>query len=368
MSVDTPGTWIARSRQSDGKQVFDSLGSLEDMPAHGRFDAAVHRVNEWLQGLEAAGPDKTVRTVEDACVAYVVHLRESRGDKAAADAQARYDRWVKSHPIAKMQLHQLTRDECREFRRTLATSPVLDSKGQTKRERSKDTVNRDMTSLRAALNFAFNEGKVKTDFAWRESLKPFPKAGRRRELYLDREQRHQLMAKADPDLSLFLQGLAAVPLRPGAVAALKVADFDRRLSTLKVGKDKHGQDRKLSLGSRVAQLFCESCEGKERDVAIFTRSTGEMWNKDSWKHPVKHAVRAAGLPEETTAYTLRHSIITDLVHDGLDLLSVAQISGTSVAMIEQHYGHLRGDLAAAALERVAVLRPAATPKETPLAA
>jgi hypothetical protein len=45
-------------------------------------------------------------------------------------------------------------------------------------------------------------------------------------------------------------------------------------------------------------------------------------------------------------------VISDLVHDGLDLLTVAQISGTSVVMIERHYGHLRGDVAAGALARL----------------
>ena len=54
------------------------------------------------------------------------------------------------------------------------------------------------------------------------------------------------------------------------------------------------------------------------------------------------------------AYTLRHSAITDLVTGGLDLLTVAQLAGTSVAMIERHYGHLRGDHAAQALERLAL--------------
>ena len=53
-------------------------------------------------------------------------------------------------------------------------------------------------------------------------------------------------------------------------------------------------------------------------------------------------------------YVIRHSTITDLVHGGLDLLTVAQISGTSVRMIEQHYGHLRSDVAATALERLAL--------------
>ena len=69
---------------------------------------------------------------------------------------------------------------------------------------------------------------------------------------------------------------------------------------------------------------------------------------------MKAAAEAAKLPAGTTAYTLRHSVISDLVHDGLDLLTVAQISGTSVAMIERHYGHLRSDVAAGALARLAL--------------
>ena len=52
---------------------------------------------------------------------------------------------------------------------------------------------------------------------------------------------------------------------------------------------------------------------------------------------------AAQLPEGVTAYTLRHSVITDLIRDRLPAFTVAQISGTSVAMIERHYGHLVRD-------------------------
>ena len=72
-----------------------------------------------------------------------------------------------------------------------------------------------------------------------------------------------------------------------------------------------------------------------------------------WKKPIKAAVIAAELPGSITAYAMRHSAITDLVTGGLDLLTVAQLSGTSVAMIERHYGHLRADHAAAALATLA---------------
>ena len=68
----------------------------------------------------------------------------------------------------------------------------------------------------------------------------------------------------------------------------------------------------------------------------------------------KEAAAAAKLSSAVTAYSIRHSVITDLVTGGLDLLTVAQLSGTSVAMIERHYGHLRADYAAAALARLAL--------------
>ena len=84
------------------------------------------------------------------------------------------------------------------------------------------------------------------------------------------------------------------------------------------------------------------------------RADGSAWNRDSWKGPIKDAVHAARLPPATTAYTLRHSTITDLVTSGLDLLTVAKVSGTSVAMIEKHYGHLQKKRAADALAGLAL--------------
>lgn len=54
-----------------------------------------------------------------------------------------------------------------------------------------------------------------------------------------------------------------------------------------------------------------------------------------WKGPVKRAAKDAGLSDETCAYPLRHSVITDRVTEGLDLFTVAQVSGASVAMIER---------------------------------
>ena len=97
--------------------------------------------------------------------------------------------------------------------------------------------------------------------------------------------------------------------------------------------------------------------GTENKIAAAPRcrKTGAVdRNKDAWKWPVKAAAKAANLPPATAACSSRHSVIGDLVHEGLDLLTVAQISGTSVVMIERHHGHPRGEVAATALARLAL--------------
>jgi integrase len=110
--------------------------------------------------------------------------------------------------------------------------------------------------------------------------------------------------------------------------------------------------RQASLPDVTAELFEVAAKGKPPSAPLLFRADGKVWNKDAWRWPIKEAAKDAGLPAGATAYTLRHSVISDLVHDGLDLLTVAQISGTSVAMIERHYAHLRSDVAAEAQARL----------------
>ncbi len=61
------------------------------------------------------------------------------------------------------------------------------------------------------------------------------------------------------------------------------------------------------------------------------------------------------LPVDAVAYNLRHSAITDLIAlHHLDTMTVAVLSGTSLPMIEKHYGHLLRDHAADALGKLAI--------------
>ncbi|MYM96098.1 tyrosine-type recombinase/integrase [Duganella vulcania] len=372
MTSDSAGTWQFRVLEN-GEKWEASLGQLETFRPSDRFGQAVLAAQAALaQRNSAAAPLPPVATppatshvvpaeetpasytVGDACRAYVQKTLEARGTDAAADLEARYRRWVQQSAIETVQMTALSREQVKTFRQQLSAKPARTNYSGGTRPRAKSTVNRDIAALRAALNFALEEGHAATDTAWKTPLKAAGNATQRRRLYLDREQRRALIQAADRAIGLFLTCMAMIPLRPGAMAALDVDDYDVRLRALNIGKDKGGHSRTIVLPAEIEPVLLASIGTKRPHEPLFSRQDGARWNKDSWKTPIKEAARKAYLPDGTTAYTIRHSVITDLVHGGLDLLTVAQISGTSVAMIEKHYGHLRGDIAVSALARLAL--------------
>lgn len=352
MSTAGHGNWVARAMQeATSKEVYKALGDLSELPDHLRFDSAQKAALAWLDHLGRGGA-VGITTVKDACDRYIKHLRATKTERAANEAEARFKNYVLNHgKLATTELSKVTPSQLEAWRKALRELPTRSGANRGK-ARSASTLNRDMTCFRAALNLAYSDGLVTSDFAWRSKLRPLKNVDQRRELYLDRAQRLQFVEQAPPDLAAFLRGLAQLPLRPGALAALTVGDYDSRLKVLKIGKDKAGKDRKIKLPDATAVFFEAAAKDKATAAPLLCRADGVAWNKDSWKWPVKAAAAAAKLPPGTTTYTVRHSVISDLVHDGLDLLTVAQISGTSVAMIEKHYGHLRSDVAAGALARL----------------
>ncbi len=358
MSAGSEGSWLAQAYDSSThKQTRQSLGALDHLPAHQRFDAAKKQAEAWFEHLGRGGSTKVI-TVRTACGNYVSRLRESGAEKNADDIEARFKRWIINDKIADLTLPKLTRKAVDDWRNRLANTPVVVNpyaKVPKTRVRAASSLNRDMAAFRAALNSAHDHGDITTDLAWRVALRAVEHADGRRDTYLDKSQRAKLISKASADIGAFLHGLSLVPLRPGALASLTVANLNIQLGVLTVGKDKAGRDRKIKLPPDTAKFFAEQARDKLPAAVLLSRADGAEWNKDSWKKPIRAAAVAAGLTDSVTSYTIRHSVITDLVSiEKLDLLTVAQLSGTSVAMIEKHYGHLRADHASKALAGLAL--------------
>jgi len=345
------GTWIARAYDEDtGKYRTKSLGDFGMLLGNEMFAAAKKEAEALAEIVEAGGEVRAkIECVADACREYA---------KTRPEAEHRFRRYVYDDPIGKVKLVKLRRRHVKEWRERLEAQPALVSRRKEGeaiyRKRAPSTVNRDMAILRAALAKVVSPGSPNSEAAWQEALKAIPNANGRRTLYLDRGQRRKLLENTNSEAWPFVRALCLLPLRPGALAALTSGDFDKRTAELTIGKDKNGKPRRIQLPQEAAKLLSEQVDNKLPGATLFMRSNGKAWDKNSWKPPIAAAVVLAGLPSTTTAYTLRHSTITDLVRAGLPLLTIAQISGTSAEMIERHYGHLASDAAVKALGELAL--------------
>lgn len=339
LTSSTPGTWLARAYNGAGYDQ-QPLGDFATLPDRERYDGAKKAAEAWFQHLDLGGSTKP-ESVKAACEAYAAKLKAEEGDTAASNAEGFLRRLVYSDPIAKVLLSKLTKQHCSAWR-----ARILD------RSETKSSFNRNITPLRAALNLALEDGKVATNQAWLKALKPLKGADNRRTLYLDRAKRRQLVEKASAEARPLFATLNMLPMRPGEVAELRVEYLKIQQRALEItGKT---EPRIIPLTTEAVVHFKACAKGKLPAAWLISRVDGSQWKKEAWRDEVKAAARKAKLPRATVAYTLRHSVITDLVTGGCDLFTVAKLAGTSVVMIEKHYGHLQREHARSALEKLSM--------------
>lgn len=338
------GTWIARYRDEDRKQKYRALGEFSD------YDDASKAAREWFDSCEQ-GTSTHPATVADACAQYVEHLRASKGSKPAHDAKMRFNRLVLPYPIAKKPLDRLRTTDVRAWlNRQL--DQVDDDDDPEELRRAKDSANRNLASFKAALNFALKNRLVATDAGWK-TVTPFSQVGKRRERFLTLEERRALLDACAPDLRLLVHALLLTAARPGEIAGVTAADFDRNQGTL-VLSGKTGR-RVVSLSTAATRFFTDRCKDRIGNAALLARADGAVWIKDRWKKAFKAAVRKAGLSDDVVLYAIRHTAISEMIAGGVDTFVVARLAGTSTAMIDKYYGHLRHDLTRDKLDRAQIL-------------
>ena len=340
---DNVGTWIAR-RQEGSKKTYQALGH------HDQFDDAKKAALNWA-GRVDAGVTEKAPTVEAACEHYVKHQRTAKGDKTAKDADGRFKRLVYGTAFGNIKLDKLNTIKVREWRN--AQIPAGDDFDDDTVRRAKDSANRNLATLKAALNLAHRDRLTLSDDAWK-TVTAFEKVGKRRAIFLNTEERRKLVAKCGDGLRELVTALLLTGIRPGELAGCDVADFDKLTGTLNIRISKT-EARTVPLSTAAIEHFKASTKDRIAAAPLIPDAFGKRWNKDAWKKPFKAAVMAAGLPEKTVIYTLRHCAITELIAGGMDSHLVAKIAGTSTAMIDANYGHLRIDTTRALMDKTAML-------------
>ncbi|NTZ82541.1 site-specific integrase [Burkholderia metallica] len=339
------GTWIARRRAETGKQEYRALGTFAN------YDDAVKATLEWANSLNAGVSSKST-TVKDACDHYVKHLGLHKGSASKADAEGRFKRLVYDDKIAKIDLSKLRTSHLKDWLANQIDTIEESAEDEDDLRRAKDSANRNLASLKAALNLALHDRLVATDAGWK-TVSKFKDVGRRRQSFLPSEQRVAFVAACAEDIRHLVKAMFFTAARPGELAKASVKHFDRQQGTLALdGKTGY---RIVSLSSSAIQFFKEHTKDKIAEAPIFTTEYGQRWNKDSWKKPIKEAAKAAKLPPTIVMYSLRHTAISEMIANGIDSFEVARMAGTSTEMIDKHYGHLRHDRMRAKLDAIGIL-------------
>lgn len=334
------GSWIARYRLESGEHKTEKLGEFEE------WGDALAAAAKYFDGAHRGVFDTRKLTVSDACSRYVTKLKKEHRLATAADAEARFARLVDGTTFGKRKLATLQPEDMREWFGDLLQAR-LDAGAEP--GAAKQSCNRNLNGLKAALNQAWRDKKVVDDHAWRD-VKPHVGVNRQRvDSYLEKRDRKKLILEGclSRDLGKFLTFLAKTGIRPGAAAALKAKHWNAPNLTIPVDKSHAG--RVIVPGKSTCDLLDGWCMGLQQEDYIFTRpgrasrhdslaTLRKPFDKDYWTGMVERAAKRAGVT--ATVYSLRHSFITDCVRDGIPIAAVAAITGTSIAMIEKHYSHL----------------------------
>lgn len=338
---EVSGYWIARWRVSDplpGQRRYeeDPLGLVT---SDNDYEAARTAGLRWREGKHAGVTDDGF-TIADACREYVEDRRREKGDDCAHDAEMRFKRTVYSKPFGALALDRLKTPAIKAWRDGLNLS--------------KSSANRTRTTLVAALNLAVTNRRVHPGVAqeWRD-VKPHANTGRRRDLFLDIEQRRALIDAATGAVCDLMQGAALTGARAGELVNALRRQFDRHQGTMKFA-GKTGE-RVVPLSPPALALLTRLAADKLPNAHLFVRDDGKRWAHSDWDELVRGAAEKAELPKGCCLYTFRHCFITEALLGGMATLAVARLVGTSVQMIEKHYGHLVASVAREGLAKVSML-------------
>ena len=246
------GTWIARAYDTEARKYRRiALGDYPYLSGHEVFNQARLDAERWAMNVGGgAGGLQKIQTVGDACRVYA--------ESKPASELGILKRTVLHDSIANVKLKNLRRHHLQSWRKRLEETPALITRNKTEirtKQRSKSTINRDMSPLRAALRMVLSEGAPNTDAAWQEALKPHRNADKRRVLFLDEADRKKLLNAANKEIEGFLRGLCFLPLRTKALSSLTVKDFDLKTRTLTIGRDKSGGFRQIVVPQNIASVL-----------------------------------------------------------------------------------------------------------------
>lgn len=382
-----PGRWFVREKTrtetgtSMDKRVntysIRSLGTADDFSKpDGVTILSFAQAQAKAEGKAADGTALetfTAKTVAAALKAYF----EDRRAEGSPEESVRYDEGRAARYIlpklGNLAIADLTTARLKAWRNEAVKLPAIYRGGAERPstpEQRKATINKAITTLKAALNAAFKNDQsiAKSDAAWRllESFEETPpKDDRRKDYWLTAEDAKRLINAADKE-SGFRELLTAALLtgaRFGSLRKLRVRDYSHgQLRTiLRKGKKGGTREHFIELTAEGRAFFDQLMAGRHADDLLLPRHSVDLdgktvtrgWEKSEQDRPLRRALEVAKLPH-IGIHAMRHTWASLAIMGGVSLSVVAENLGhTDTRMVEKHYGHLARDYKRKVIEQSA---------------
>jgi integrase len=159
---------------------------------------------------------------------------------------------------------------------------------------------------------------------------------------------------------------AATGLRPEEWQALERRDISRTTRTVNVLRTTNDGEivelaktnnsrRQVPLSMRALDAL-DATPTRLDTPLVFPGARGGALNLDNWRRRIwLPAIAASGVSRPARIYDLRSTFASDALAAGVSAFELARIMGTSVRMIEQHYGALLDGAGAGIASRLDVL-------------
>jgi integrase len=363
----TGGKWLVRIYLGDGVYRNQTFATADDnadadgvfVLTYGEAQAKARAIAQEVLAAEEGlhiGPYSVKAALDD----YLKELeREGRDQR-----ETRRRIGVLSDALGSIKLSKLKKKDIQDWLDAFASSPPklrnskprpVDMNDPEVIRRRRDTANRHLNDLKAALNLAYNEGRAANDRAWR-SVKPFRAVSAARVRYLSTNEVTRLLNAAPGDLRLLLQGALLTGARLTDLCMMRAGDFMPDASAVTVGNRKAQYAGKGAfpcyLSDEGMRFFQSLTAGREPGERMFLRADGEGFTSHDVYRPMKATNTAARLNPSATFHTLRHTYASHAVMAGVPLMVVAQNLGHSdTRMVEKHYGHLSPSFARDAIAK-----------------
>lgn len=319
------GTWIVR-RRIDGEYKFESIGIADDKNVKSglTYSDAVKRASD-ISSAVAVGTHR--QTVQDAIDAYL----DGFEGRSKADAESR----LTSHPLASKKLDKLVGLDVRRWRDGMVSRDLEDEPLR----KSRATANRNLTALKAALNFAVEHGMTKNrDF---QIVKPFKNVDQPKMRHLNADESFAFLANCNsPQLRDLCEAALLTGGRFGELATLRVRDFDSIQQTVRLSGSKTESPRVVALNDDGLRLIRRRARCSAANDFLLTNTSGKPWGKSQYSYGVRKAWQRAKI-EPVSFHDLRATYGSWLAAAGVPLLNIAKALGhKDLRITSKHYAHL----------------------------